>query len=142
MSGNAPKMESNVQLKVTDPEDFTKDGALYRRNVLISTSLLFVLMLSDTINPVILGVKISPFAMWFTLSVAHIYQFIMWRLTSPIEGDNQKTFLNLKGLWKQSFSGGTKGFPSKMKAQMFFLRALPIWAFLSGVTFLVISIFK
>ena len=135
-------MESKVQLKVTEPEDFKKDGALYRRNILVSTSLLFVLMLSDTIKPVVLGVTISPFAMWFTLSVAHIYQFIMWRLTSPIEGDNQKIFLNLKGLWRQSLIGGTKDFPSKMKAQIFFLRALPIWAFISGVIFLVVSIFK
>lgn len=142
MSVNTPNMESKMQLKVTEPEDFTKDGALYRRNVLISTSLLFVLMLSNTVNPVILGVKISPFTMWLTLSIAHVYQFIMWRLTSSIEGDNQKAFFNLKGLWKQCFIGGTKGFPSKIKAQMIFLRALPIWAFVSGVIFLIISIFK
>ena len=142
MSGNIPSLESKVSLKVTDPDDFTKDAQLYRRNILISTSLLFVLVLSDAINPVILGVKISSSTMWVSLSIAHIYQFIMWRLTAHIEGDNQKQLFNFKGLWKQAFVGGTKGFPSKTKAQIFFLRALPIWAFVYGLAFILFGILK
>ncbi len=56
----------------------------------------------------------------------------MWRLTAVIEDDMDNNFWNIKGLWKQASVGGRKNSPGKVKAQVWFIRALPIWAFLLG----------
>jgi len=124
---------SEAKLKVTDPEDFTKDAQLYRRNVLLSSTVGFMIYQSVQMEPSLLGIKISPIMMWTCLIVAHIYQFLMWRLTSPVEMDSEKKLFNYNGLYKQAFLGGIEKFPSKTKAQIFMLRALPIWAFIFGL---------
>jgi len=142
MSGKLEDVKGQIQLKVTDPPDFTKDAQQYRRNVLLSTSLAFVLVMSTSLQPKVLGVEISPVVMWSCLAVAHIYHFGMWRLTSPIEMDREKRFFNIKGLWRQAIAGGTKDFPGKTKAQIIMLRALPIWAFFFGCAFIATGISK
>ncbi|WP_316365378.1 hypothetical protein [Candidatus Thiodiazotropha sp. CDECU1] len=142
MSGKLEDVKGQMQLNVSDPPDFTKDAQQYRRNVLLSTSLAFVLVMSTSLDPKILGVEILPVVMWSCLAIAHIYHFVMWRLTSPIEMDTDTRFFNIKGLWKQAIAGGTKDFPGKIKAQIIMLRAIPIWAFLFGTAFILIGISK
>ena len=136
------KPEFKAKLSVTDPVDFTKDSQLYRRNVLLSFSAAFLLALSDTQDPTFLGIKVSSMVMWGCLLVAHLYQFIMWRLTSPIEMDSDKKFINIQGLIRQAMFKGASKFPGKTKAQVIMLRALPIWAFLLGLLCISYGIYK
>jgi hypothetical protein len=96
-------------------------------------SLAIVLLSASTLDPKLLGVEISPRVMWLFLGIAHIYFFVMWRLTTIIENDQEKYFWNLRGLWRQAMLRGTKDFPGKMKAQVIFLRSMPIWAFVVGL---------
>ena len=140
MNGELPNLKVHATGTVTDPEDFTRDSQVYRRNVLTSSSLSFLLIMSASMEPEVLGIKISQSLMWGCLAIIHLYQFVMWRLTSPIEMDTEKSFFNFKGLWKQAVSGGTKEFPGKTKAQVIMLRALPIWAFLFGSICIIIGV--
>ncbi|WP_027672631.1 hypothetical protein [Rheinheimera baltica] len=135
-----PKVE--VKATVSDPDDFSKDAQLYRRNVLLSFSVALLLVLSDTQEPSFLGIKVSSTVMWSCFLIAHIYQFIMWRLTSHIEMDTEKNFFNFKGLKKQALFAGTAKFPGKTKAQVIMLRALPIWAFVLGFFLIIYGIYK
>ena len=125
--------KTSVQLKVTDPPDFGEGGREYRRNILVSTSLTIVLLMSPSLKPELFGVVVSVPIMWSCLGVSHIYFFLMWRLTSIIESDKEKQFLNFYGLYKQAIASGTKGFPGKTKAQIILIRSLPIWAFILGL---------
>ncbi|AAZ26351.1 hypothetical protein [Colwellia psychrerythraea] len=139
MTAQLPKIQFKAKGSVTEPEEFSKDYLLYRRNILISFSLSFLLFMSVSLKPVIMGISISPKVMWLCLGIGHIYQFIMWRLTSSIEQDSDKRFFNFRGIFRQAIGAGTKRFPSKTKAQMWFLRALPIWAFIFGILFISIG---
>lgn len=130
---NQRKIQSQIKLEVTDPSDFGEGCKEYRRNIYISTSTTVVLILSSSLKPELFGIEIPIKIMWLLLGVAHIYFFIMWRLTCPIESDKEKRFWNIRGLVKQALIEGTKGFPGKTRAQIFFIRALPIWAFILGV---------
>jgi hypothetical protein len=118
---------------VSDPPDFGEGGREYRRNILASTSLVFVLLLSSPFQPELFSIKVPVTVMWAFLAISHMYFFLMWRLTAPIESDVEKRFLNLEGLFRQALLGGTKGFPGKTKAQIILIRALPIWAFTVGL---------
>jgi len=140
MTGELPKLKVEGRVTNTDPEDFTKDAQIYRRNVLVSASLAFLLVMSVSMEPEILGIKISSITLWACMAVAHIYQFTMWRLTSPIEMDTEKYFFNFHGLWRQATGGGTKEFPGKIKAQVLMLRALPIWAFILGLVCILVGV--
>jgi len=131
-SGNF-KTTLNASGTVSDPPDFGEGGQEYRRNILASTSLIFVLLLSTSLEPELFGVKIPVSVMWCFLGISHIYFFLMWRLTSPIDSDQNKSFLNIRGLWRQAMAGGIKGFPGKTKAQILLIRSLPIWAFTLGL---------
>ena len=124
---------SSPTLQVTDPVDFNEGGKEYRRNLLGTTSLVVLLLSACTLEPKLLGVELSKKSMWLFLGVAHVYFFIMWRLTSIVEQDGEKKFWNIRGLLRQAFAWGTKGFPGKTKAQILLIRALPIWAFLVGL---------
>ncbi|MDR4515619.1 hypothetical protein [Nitrosomonas sp.] len=130
---NQSQVQSHIKLEVTDPPDFGEGGREYRRNILISTSTTVVLILSSSLKPELFGIEIPIATMWLLLGVAHVYFFIMWRLTCTIESDKEKRFWNIRGLVKQALIAGTKGFPGKTRAQVFFIRALPIWAFILGV---------
>ena len=89
--------------------------------------------MSSALKPSIFGIEVSVHLMWVCLIIAHLYFFVMWRLTSSIEGDSEKKFFNLRGIWKQAVAGGTKAFPGKTKAQLLLIRALPIWIFIFGL---------
>ena len=117
---------------VTDPKDFSEGGGDHRKSVLASTALIVVLLNATKLDPTIFGVQVSIPALWLILGVAHVYFFLMWRITTVVEADSEKRFWNLHGLWKQAVTGGTSGFPGKTKAQLIFIRALPIWAFAVG----------
>jgi len=127
------KVTGSGTAKVSDPPDFEEGGREYRRNILVSTSLTVVLLTSTSLKPALFGVEISVSVMWLFLGISHIYFFLMWRLTAPIGQDREKTFWNIKGLYRQAIAGGTKGFPGKTKAQILLIRALPIWAFIIGM---------
>jgi hypothetical protein len=99
------------------PHDFYQDGLVYRRNILASTSLTTVLLMSSSHCPEFFGVRVPECVMWGSLGIAHLYFFVMWRLTAAIEGDKENNFFNWEGLKKQAFAGGTEEFPSKLKAQ-------------------------
>ncbi|WP_213999739.1 hypothetical protein [Arsukibacterium sp.] len=142
MADNLKAPQIAVKASVTEPDDFSKDAQLYRRNVLVSFSVALLLALSDTQEPSFLGIKVSSSVMWSCLLIAHIYQFIMWRLTSHIEMDTEKKFFNFKGLIRQALFKGTGKFPGKTKAQVILLRALPIWAFVFGFFIIVFGIYK
>lgn len=118
---------------VTEPKDFSDSGSEHRRSVLASTALIAVLLTSKNLKPAVFGVEVSVPMLWLLLGLGHLYFFVMWRLTAPIEADSEKRFWNLKGLWKQAIAGGTRGFPGKTKAQLLLIRALPVWAFLAGL---------
>lgn len=49
---------------VPDPPDFNEGGREYRRNLLLSTSVSVVLLLSSTMEPEVLGVKVPDYVMW------------------------------------------------------------------------------
>lgn len=118
---------------VTEPKDFSDSGSEHRRSVLASTALITVLLTSKNLKPAVFGVDVSVPMLWVFLGAGHLYFFVMWRLTAPIEADSDKRFWNVKGLWKQAIAGGTSSFPGKTKAQLLLIRALPIWAFLGGL---------
>ena len=118
---------------VTDPKDFSEGGSEHRKAIIANTSLIVVLISSTKLEPALLGIEVSIPTLWSLVSLTHIYFFCMWRLTATIEADTKKNFWNFRGLYKQAFLGGSKEFPSKTKAQLFFLRALPIWAFVGGI---------
>ncbi|NRQ44496.1 hypothetical protein HRH59_18305 [Rheinheimera sp. YQF-2] len=115
------------------PPDFNEGGSEYRRNLLLSTSIAIVLLLSTSLNPEVLGIKVPENVMWSLLGLAHVYFFVMWRLTAVVEGDMDKKFWNFKGLYVQAFGLGRPNSPGKVKAQIFFIRSLPIWAFFIGL---------
>lgn len=117
---------------VTDPKDFSEGGGDHRKSLLASSALIAVLLTSTDLKPTVFGVSVSVPMLWACLGLAHIYFFTMWRLTTIIEADQEKHFWNMRGLWKQAILGGTNGFPGRTKAQLFFIRALPIWAFVIG----------
>jgi len=117
---------------VTDPKDFSEGGGDHRKSVLASTALIIVLLNATTLDPTVFGVHVPVPALWLFLGLAHIYFFAMWRLMTVVEADSEKRFWNLRGRWKQATIGGTSGFPGKTKAQLIFIRALPIWAFVVG----------
>ena len=119
--------------KVTDPKDFSEGGGDHRKSVLASTALIVVFLTSSKLEPAVFGVQVSVPVLWLLLGLGHVYFFMMWRLTTMIEADSDKRFWNLKGLSKQAIASGTKGFPGKTKAQLLFIRALPIWAFMAGL---------
>lgn len=125
--------KAEIKLKVTGSPDFNEGGKEYRRNILVTTSLIVVLLLSPSLKPELFGVEVSVKVMWSLLGISLVYFFLMWRLTSTIEKDTDEKFLNISGLYKQAIIGGTKGFPGKTKAQIILIRALPIWAFIVGV---------
>ena len=120
-------LKLSAQGTVTDPKDFSDGGGDHRKSVLASTALIVVLLASKDLKPTVFGVSVSVSMLWICLGLAHMYFFTMWRLTTNIEADKEKRFWNLWGLWKQAVMGGTRGFPGKTKAQLFFIRALPIW---------------
>lgn len=124
--------KSEIRLTTTDPKDFSESGGDHRKSVLASTALIVVLLSSTELKPILFGVAVSVPTLWLLLGVAHTYFFVMWRLTSNIESDQEKRFWNWRGLWKQAMTSGTAGFPGKTKAQLLLIRALPIWAFLIG----------
>ncbi|MDD1621028.1 MAG: hypothetical protein LUQ11_06065 [Methylococcaceae bacterium] len=132
----------NFSGKITEPPDFREGVPEYKRNLLVTFSLAIVLNLSTHLEPQILGVKVSVPVMWCFLGTAHIYFFVMWRLTSFIESDKEKKFWNLHGLVRQAFIRGTSEFPSKTRAQIIFLRALPIWVFLVGIFAIIFGLFQ
>ena len=142
MADNLKVPTTEVKASVSDPDDFSRDAQLYRRNVLVSFSVALLLVLSNTQKPTFLGIEVSSTVMWAGFLIAHVYQFIMWRLTSPIEMDTDKTFFNYKGLKKQAFFIGTEKFPGKTKAQVIMLRALPIWAFVFGIFIIIYGLYK
>jgi hypothetical protein len=123
----------SVQLTAHDPKDFEEGGSEHRRALLANGSLIVVLLLASKLEPEVLGIEVSVPVLWLLIGVAHIYFFTMWRLTAPVEADTKKQFWNVRGLYKQAILGGTKGFPGKTKAQLVFIRALPIWVFLLGI---------
>ena len=120
-------------MTVTDPPDFSEGGSDYRKGIIGSTSLIVVLLSATELTPEVFGIEVWVPVLWILVCVSHIYFFAMWRLTASIEADTEKRFWNIRGLCKQAFIGGTKGFPGKTKAQLFFIRALPIWAFIVGL---------
>jgi hypothetical protein len=124
---------SSPQLEVTGPKDFSEGGGDHRKSTLATTALILALLMSTNLKPQVFGVEVSVPALWAFLGLAHVYFFIMWRLTTTIEAESENRFWNLKGLWKQATASGTRGFPGKTKAQLLFIRALPIWAFLIGI---------
>ncbi len=126
-------MSVSGQGTVTDPRDFSEGGGEHRKGIIASTSLIAVLVSSTELKPVLLGIIVSVPVLWILIGISHLYFFAMWRITAPIEADSEKHFWNIRGLYKQAFLGGTKGFPGKTKAQLFLIRALPIWAFIAGV---------
>ena len=138
MSELKPQDTEQNQLKlsahgtVTDPKDFSEGGSEHRKGIIASTSLIVVLISATELKPVLLGITISVPILWMLIGVSHLYFFAMWRITAPIEADTEKRFWNIRGLFKQAFLGGTKDFPGKTKAQLVFIRALPIWAFVIG----------
>ena len=119
--------------KFSDPGDFHEGGQDHRKSVLATSALIVVLSASSSLKPGLFGVSLSPLVMWVLISIGHLYFFVMWRLTAPVESDGDRRFWNLRGLWRQAFCRGTREFPGKTKAQLFFIRALPIWAFIVGV---------
>jgi len=119
--------------KVTDPKDFSQGGSEHRKGIITNTSLIAVLISATELKPSLLGISVSVPVLWCLIGIAHLYFFTMWRITAPIEADSKKRFWNVRGLCKQAFLGGTKGFPGKTKAQLFLIRALPIWAFILGL---------
>lgn len=127
------KVTMSAQGTVTDPKDFSEGGSEHRKAIIANAALIVVLLSSTTLKPQLLGISVSVPILWLLVGVSHIYFFCMWRLTATIESDVEKNFWNLKGLAKQAVIGGTKEFPSKTKAQLFFIRALPIWAFIGGL---------
>ena len=132
-SQNQTEISAKIRGTVSDPPDFNEGGAQHRKSVLASAALVLVLLLSSSLKPALFGVAVPVGVLWMGLTVAHIYFFVMWRLTAPIENDKDKKFWNISGLLRQAFLRGTGKFPGKTKAQILFLRALPIWAFLVGL---------
>lgn len=128
--------------KVTDPKDFSEGGSEHRKGIIASTSLIVVLISATELKPVLLGVTVSVPVLWVLIGVSHIYFFAMWRITAPVEADSEKRFWNLHGLYKQAVLDGTKDFPGKTKAQLFFIRALPIWAFLIGFVGVLFGLYR
>jgi len=122
----------SLKLTVNDPKDFEEGGSEHRRALIANGSLILVLALASKLEPKVLGIEVSVPVLWLLIGVAHIYFFTMWRLTAPVEADSKKLFWNIRGLYKQAMLGGTKGFPGKTKAQLAFIRAMPIWVFLLG----------
>jgi len=118
---------------VTDPKDFAEGGSEHRKGIIANTSFIIVLLSASKLKPALFGIEVSVPALWVLIGISHIYFFTMWRITAPIESDSDKRFWNIQGLYKQAFLGGTKNFPGKTKAQLFFIRALPIWAFIAGL---------
>ena len=118
---------------ITDPPDFSEGGSEYRKGIIGSTSLIVVLISATELKPALLGITISVPVLWILIGISHLYFFTMWRITAPIESDDEKRFWNMCGLCRQAFLLGTRGFPGKMKAQVFLIRALPIWAFVIGI---------
>ncbi len=133
-------MEANRN--IPSPADFREGGREYRRNILISTSLTAILLLSTSLEPQLLGVKVPVSVMWALLGISHLYFFLMWRLTAVIEEDIQAKFWNIRGLWKQAIVGGRSNSSGKVKAQIFFIRSLPIWSFLIGSIGIIYGLFK
>ena len=141
-SGNMGAIIGKGVGSVSDPKDFSESGSEHRKGIIGSTSLIVVLVSAVEIKPVLLGVEVSVPIMWVLIGIAHVYFFSMWRITAPIEHDSEKRFWNLKGLFRQALLRDTKGFPGKTKAQIFFIRALPIWAFVIGSIGIVCGIFR
>lgn len=125
-------LSASILGTVTDPKDFSEGGSEHRKGIIASTSVIVVLISATELKPVLLGITVSVPVLWGLIGISHLYFFAMWRITAPIEADSEKRFWNIRGLCKQAFLGGTKNFPGKTKAQLFFIRALPIWAFLIG----------
>ena len=123
----------SVQLTVHDPKDFQEGGSEHCRALIANGALIIVLLLASKLEPEVLGIEVSVPILWVLIGVAHIYFFTMWRLTAPVEADKENHFWNIRGLYKQAVLGGTKGFPGKTKAQLVFIRAMPIWVFLLGL---------
>ena len=119
------------QIIPPSPPDLREGGKEYRRNILVSTSLTLVLLLSSSVEPEVLGIKVPAYVMWLLIGVSHIYFFIMWRLTAAFQEDNGK-FFNIRGLYNQAMLSNRKYSTTKIKAQVFFIRSLPIWAFFVG----------
>ncbi|WP_020408914.1 hypothetical protein [Hahella ganghwensis] len=144
MSIDARQPEQTVKIKATytPPPDFSEGGREYRRNILGSSSLIAVLLFSDSLKPAIFGVELNVLSMWVFLGVAHVYFFIMWRLTTSIANDKNGEFWNLKGIWRQAGLIGAWSFDGKTKAQLLFIRALPIWAFLLGLAGILWGLFQ
>lgn len=126
-----------IQGSVTPPPEFFDRAGGHRKSVLASTVLLVVLMFATKIEPELLGVEVPRGVLWIGLAIGHLYVFFMWRLTTKIEDDSDNALLNPRGLLKQAFARGTKGFGAKRIAQHLFIYALPIWAFLVGAAILV-----
>lgn len=135
-------VKSDIRVTNTEPKDFSESGGDHWKSVIASTALIVVLLTSTEFKPALFGVAVSVPTLWLLLGVAHIYFFVMWRLTANIESDKEKRFWNVRGLWKQATAGGTAGFPGKTKAQLLFIRALPIWAFVIGIVGVVYGLLK
>jgi len=141
MQGQIP-ISASAHGTVTDPKDFSEGGSEHRKGIIANTSLIVVLISATELKPVLLGVTVSVPVLWVLIGISHLYFFAMWRITAPIEADSEKHFWNVRGLYKQAFLGGTKGFPGKTKAQLFFIRALPIWTFVIGLLGVFYGLFR
>ena len=150
MSELKPQVTSEFQLPISvsaratvmDPSDFSEGGSEHRKGIIANTSLIVVLISATELKPILLGVTVSVPVLWLLIGISHLYFFAMWRITAPITSDSEKRFWNIKGLYRQAFLVGTKGFPGKTKAQLFFIRALPIWAFVTGLLCVFFGLFR
>jgi len=133
---------SSVELKSTEPADFNEGGSEHRKALLGNTALILVLIFAVTDSPTIFGVQVPVPLLWLILLVGQCYFFLMWRLTGPVESDSEKRFWNIGGLHKQAMLKGVRDFPGKTKAQLFLIRALPIWGFLIGSILCLNSLFR
>ena len=123
-SSNSPRVSSKATGTFTAPPDFKEGGKEHRKSVLASTSLIVVLLTAENLKPALFGVEVSVQLLWFFLAVGHVYFFVMWRVTSPIEMDTDKRFWNFDGMWKQATLRGTGDFPGKTKAQLILIMKL------------------
>lgn len=133
-NGSENNVKVSIQGTTTEPKDFSEGGSEHRKAIVANAALIVVLLSSVELKPALLGVAVSVPVLWLLIGVSHIYFFCMWRLTAPIEFDTEKAFWNVKGIYRQAtIWRQIKDFPGKTKAQVLFLRALPIWAFLGGL---------
>lgn len=137
------KQESHAQkvgIVVEDPPDFSKEGLAHRKALIANSALILILVIaSPKVPPKVFGIMLSLPLLWGCLAIVQFYFFAMWRITTPIERDQEKRFWNMRGLLTQALLKGTDNFPGKTKAQLVLLRALPIWAFLFGLLGIVVG---